>query len=243
MPESRAKQLHSDRETAILLAAQGLLRNKGSFAMRIQDIAKEADISVGTFYGHFESKEDLTMALMALSTDERCRCLQETREHVGFGPVPSLITGLFRNYLFAIDHTGLFAAEELAAFSSVWELAPDERLKQVQQALENLSKIMLSMIKDSIKADSITEWDKDKNQVRNLNNALWFLFTGSNVVYKTQRLIVRETSMQRRIPHALQASLQALLVGFGWQHENPSSVISECAQVALDFEVKSSLGR
>jgi AcrR family transcriptional regulator len=49
---------------AILDAAEAVFAERGFHAARIQDIAKRAQIAVGTIYNHFCQKEDLLLALL-----------------------------------------------------------------------------------------------------------------------------------------------------------------------------------
>jgi AcrR family transcriptional regulator len=52
---------------AILDAAERVFADSGVSAARVQDIASRAGLAVGTFYNHFEQKEDVLFALL----DER----------------------------------------------------------------------------------------------------------------------------------------------------------------------------
>jgi AcrR family transcriptional regulator len=56
----------------ILLAAEQVMARKGVHATKIADIAEAADVGVGTFYLHFETKEALFDALVA-DTVERLK--------------------------------------------------------------------------------------------------------------------------------------------------------------------------
>lgn len=55
---------------AILDAAERVFAEHGFHVARIQDVAKEARIAVGTVYNHFEQKEDLLRALLEVRTEQ-----------------------------------------------------------------------------------------------------------------------------------------------------------------------------
>ncbi len=55
----RRKEQAQRTESAILNAALNLMREKGFEAVTVRDICKEAGITTGAFYHHFQSKEDL----------------------------------------------------------------------------------------------------------------------------------------------------------------------------------------
>ena len=48
----------------ILIAARGLFLTKGYNGSNLRDIAKEAKVSMGGIYHHFDSKEDIYKALI-----------------------------------------------------------------------------------------------------------------------------------------------------------------------------------
>lgn len=60
----------ADRTRRILEAASQLFRQVGYGAVRIDDIARTADISVGTFYNYFETKGDLLLAIVSMEVEE-----------------------------------------------------------------------------------------------------------------------------------------------------------------------------
>ena len=64
---ARQKALRHER---ILDAALQLFREAGYDAVRTEDIAAAADVSVGTLYNYFENKGDLLLALVTLEVEE-----------------------------------------------------------------------------------------------------------------------------------------------------------------------------
>jgi len=63
-PLSRREEAKAMFRNAILDAAERVFAERGFHVARIQDVAKEARIAVGTVYNHFEQKEDLLRALL-----------------------------------------------------------------------------------------------------------------------------------------------------------------------------------
>ena len=60
----------ADRHRRLMDAALMLFRDKGYGAVRTEDIAAAADVSVGTLYNYFETKGDLLLALVTLEVEE-----------------------------------------------------------------------------------------------------------------------------------------------------------------------------
>ena len=65
----REKQ-KADRTKRILQAAAQLFRDMDYGAVRIDDIATAAEVSVGTFYNYFETKGDLLLAIVVMEVEE-----------------------------------------------------------------------------------------------------------------------------------------------------------------------------
>ena len=65
----RAKQ-KVNRTQRILAVATNLFRTQGYDAVRIEDIAEAAEVSVGTFYNYFQTKGDVLVAIVSLEVEE-----------------------------------------------------------------------------------------------------------------------------------------------------------------------------
>ena len=62
---SGAAETKGDRTRAILIeAAYQLFNNKGYHATSMRDIATEAGLALGGIYNHFQSKEDIFVAML-----------------------------------------------------------------------------------------------------------------------------------------------------------------------------------
>ena len=60
----------ADRTSRILSAATRLFRETGYGAIRIEDIAQAAEVSVGTLYNYFANKGDLLLAIVSMEVEE-----------------------------------------------------------------------------------------------------------------------------------------------------------------------------
>lgn len=65
----REKQ-KADRERRILEAAVVKFRADGYRAVRIEDLAETAEVSVGTVYNYFETKGDILIAIVTMEVEE-----------------------------------------------------------------------------------------------------------------------------------------------------------------------------
>lgn len=60
----------ADRRGRILAAAVARFRRDGFHAVRMEDVADDAEVSVGTVYNYYGTKGDLLMATVALEVEE-----------------------------------------------------------------------------------------------------------------------------------------------------------------------------
>ncbi len=103
---ARQKRLRHER---ILDAALILFREAGYDAVRTEDIAASAEVSVGTLYNYFENKGDLLLALVTLEVEE----VLEQGEAVVKAPPPDIAAAL--NLLIGgyYDHSNTYLTKEL----------------------------------------------------------------------------------------------------------------------------------
>jgi AcrR family transcriptional regulator len=104
---SMAKSDNKDREKRILDAAAGLFVYYGFDKTTVSDIAREASVSKGAIYLHFESKESLMEALLL-------RELQAYAESwmalIEADPLGGTIGGMYKNSLYALNKNPFMSA-------------------------------------------------------------------------------------------------------------------------------------
>lgn len=65
------------KKAEILEAATQVISRKGYYQARPQDIAEEANVSVGTIYNYFESKQDILLEIFAREFEDREKFYEE----------------------------------------------------------------------------------------------------------------------------------------------------------------------
>ena len=104
----RAKQ-KANRTERILAAATDLFRNQGYEAVRIEDIADAAEVSVGTFYNYFQTKGDVLVAIVSVEVEE---VLVAGAAVVAKPPV-TVIAALNRLVDVYFDHSIIYLSKEM----------------------------------------------------------------------------------------------------------------------------------
>lgn len=81
-PKKRARKPNPDARRRLLEAARELINEQGMAHLRVEDVAREAGLSVGTFYIYFDGKDDLFAQLVVDYTGR----LRERMQAVYQGP-------------------------------------------------------------------------------------------------------------------------------------------------------------
>ncbi|WP_137113048.1 TetR/AcrR family transcriptional regulator [Rhodobacter sp. SY28-1] len=102
-----------DRRLRILQAASALFRAQGYDAVRIEDIAAQADVSAGTCYNYFTTKGDILLSIVTLEVEE---VIDAGRAVVARPPedVASALDGLIHIYY---DHSLMYLSK------AMWRIA------------------------------------------------------------------------------------------------------------------------
>jgi TetR/AcrR family acrAB operon transcriptional repressor len=137
-----AKSGSIEREQRILDAAAGLFVHYGYDKTPVSDIAREAGVSQGTIYLHFESKDALFEALLI----RELRIFAETWfERIEADPMGGLIAGMYKNMLYALDSSAFMSAvykQDRRIFGSYLRKPDNFFRKQPQATRHDFLKLM-----------------------------------------------------------------------------------------------------
>ena len=120
----RKSQKEATRQR-VLDAARELFEAKGFEAATVREIAKLADVSVGSVFTTFASKGDILSQVMADRLDALAAELDRLAPHLR-GSTPDRLRSIFAiHYAFETRRTRLFLAHIAAAYN--WTLGPTSR--------------------------------------------------------------------------------------------------------------------
>jgi AcrR family transcriptional regulator len=153
MPESRPYH-HGDLRSALLAAAEGTLREKGTAALSLRELAREVGVSHAAPGRHFKDKQALLNAL-ALTGYERLGQALGAAEDPAL-PLEPRLTALARAYLsFAIDNA------ELLELMYARKHDPDAS-EQMAAAVERTVGSLERVLADAQKRGEIIEGDPEE---------------------------------------------------------------------------------
>lgn len=99
----------ADRTRRILEAASRLFRERGYGAIRIEDIAQAAEVSVGTLYNYFTNKGDLLLAIVSMEVEE----VLESGKSVVANPPSDIARALATLIGIYYDHSLFYLSKEM----------------------------------------------------------------------------------------------------------------------------------
>ena len=222
-----------EREQRILGAARTLVATEGFLALKMTEVAQAATVSVGTLYTHFESKEDLIMALATETWRGRLSGFETIFAEENLLWSERLVAAVFVDFLFSVDHPELFAAEQLAATASVWEGASERRTQDMRVLHHRIMDAITQAAREAIDRGEFASWDDPERQARAIDRGIWTLMIGSSSTWYAAAILEEEVDLTVRIPETLQSHCRALFCGYGWQSPDPERDVRRLADYSL----------
>lgn len=169
---NRADRRKARTAAAIVEAAERLFLDQGYRATKVEALAEEADVAVGTVYSRFGGKEGVYAALIDRALDLDARYCDEGWE-TGTGPVDRLI-GLSGGYLrFAREHPGHFRVFRFPPPDAPTGGAVDAAIERVSQRVRDETTRMATALEEAIAAGIVRPVD-----ARTAASFLWTAWDG-----------------------------------------------------------------
>ncbi|WP_028117188.1 TetR/AcrR family transcriptional regulator [Ferrimonas senticii] len=144
-------ELFKSRERRILAAALNTARNKGALDFRMADVARVAECSVGTLYGHFLSKEDMMAALVQLAMVRRNQWF-ELVEQMPMSAAERFIVILLSERRRLAQDDVLAQLEMLVNYTELWCRAADQRQVGLRTASHELQHSLMRILQQGREA-------------------------------------------------------------------------------------------
>jgi TetR/AcrR family acrAB operon transcriptional repressor len=124
---------------------------KGYAATRVEDIAKQANVTTGAIYHHFEGKSDLYSALVDLNSAKANQLAEQILQEGGT-PATILRHLLVRLFQFAEEDEEYRAVVELSINMTGFVPELDEITEQILEGRRQLAQFLSNLIREGIKA-------------------------------------------------------------------------------------------
>lgn len=124
--QQRRERERAAREELILEHATRLLLKEGFQNFNLDQLAKSVEYAKGTIYLHFETKEDLALAIATRALRHRADLFERAAQFKGRSRERIRAIG-FACCQFAVDHPDYFSLAMMLRSHSFWENASKER--------------------------------------------------------------------------------------------------------------------
>ncbi len=230
-PLSKREQNRA-REAGLLDAARRLAGTEGFLSLRLADVASEAGVSIGTFYSHFENKEDLILGLAQFAWQQRDAAIAAWLEESVVELTQAVVGLPLVDFLFSQRNPELFAAEQLASTPSVLGQASDLRLQSLSLVHKRIMDRITSAAEASIRSGGFERWSDVHEQAQIIDRAVWTLMTGSSFIQQVESRLTAEAA-EDSIPDFARHHCCAMFLGLGWTSPDP---VTEIKHIALCCE-------
>jgi len=229
MKHTDKKQL---REQRILHAAQKVSRQSGFLTLNVADVARQADVSVGTLYSHFQSKEGLVAALAVHALRGRVATFEAITGCEQLELAEQLVVIVFADFLFSVDYPELFAAEQLGSSTAVLTAVPGGLFRWIPAGELKGSRVEQTA-KAAIDTGEFSPWKDRSKQAHAIDIGVWTLMAGSSYIWNVIEVAKSEGTAVVRIPKWLKHNTRALLTGYGWNSSQPEEDIERLAKYSI----------
>ena len=208
---SRRERQRLEREQLILTTARRLILAQGFLDLKMSALAKAVEYSVGTLYGHFETKEDLLVALAVQSIGQRAELFERVRQAKRCSR--DRIYGiLVARLVLAESDPDTFDIERLAASPSIWKRATPQRYRDMVAMEQRCSQSVLAIIEEAVAAGDLRLGELDATDIV---FGLWSITVGFHRLVQSF-----DDPAQVGVSNAfagVRKNYQLLLDSYGWQ--------------------------
>ena len=203
-----------EREQHILRCAWRAVADEGFLALKISDLAQSAEVSVGTLYAHFESKEDLIIA-MAVDAWQAKLAYIERVSQLDISPAEKVVAIPIALFLFDRDNPVLFEAQQLAGVPSIWRKASITRHQSMLNLCGGFESQLMPLVEAAVHAGDFEAGESRESSLDAIEYSQIALAVGNAYM---SNLFLPETEreeMQRRQRESMPRFVMATYRGFG----------------------------
>ncbi len=203
------------REEMIRSKASNLIVEEGFFNLRMSDVAKNADVSMGTLYSHFVSKEDLVIGISIHLFFKRLDMMKKVEE-VFNKPLDRLVAMIIGDYYISSDLGELSEIETISNIASVWQRASHRSTESLKNIQERLMVKSFEIISECLNSKELfPNDDYDKQTKEQIEISLWSSCIGLRHIFNMPAIEVKTTLNHKDEENICLKLIRAILKGFG----------------------------
>ncbi len=208
---ARKQREREAREALIVDHAQRLLLKNGFQELNLDELAAAVEYSKGTLYQHFESKEDITLAVATRALRERADLFEHALAFTGRSRERARAIG-FACCHFMVAHPDYFHVEMMLKGPSFWEKASAQRRQE--HGLE-AGRVFRAIHRVVLEGETSGDLPKGRLPSEHVALAMAAITVGSHIM--AQEPDLRLLAGVKDPVRVVRENQDALLDGFGWR--------------------------
>ncbi len=218
-----------ERGQRVLEAARKMLLSDGYHGLSMDRIADRLEYSKGTIYNHFACKEEILLALMEQTAEQRLSLFGRAAVFRGGSRDRIWAVGVAAE-LFVRLYPEHFQVEQIVRSNSIWEKTSAERRAVVRSCEQRCVDLVGGVVRDAIASDDL-HLPADSTP-EDLVFGLWSLTHGAfSIIATTQTL--PELGVHDPYP-TVRRHLAKLLDGYAWRPLSDETDTETIRQHILD---------
>jgi len=174
-----------ERELRIVSEAQKIIREEGFVSLKMSDLGKKAEMSVGTLYSHFPSKEDLFLGLHLRNLSLKENLFEKVIGCDKWSPLEKLVAMTLADWDINRKLEELSEIDSLAKFPSIWKKASPGITVRLEERAKGIGDIIKNCIDDILKSDDVELKEGLKENPLALGVTFWSMGFGLNDVFSS----------------------------------------------------------
>ncbi len=193
--------------------------------LKMSEVAKHAQFSMGTVYSHFSSKEDLLLGC-AIHISKTIASVFDQVIKNDAPPMERLLTLNMSIWLCDAQQPHHYFLRQLAMTPDIWQRASIERARALDDIYQTISQLVETLIIELMAENpSITDEDRE-HALADILMGIWSLGEGLFQI-SMSGFGLKQPSLQKDNGFGLLTSnLAKYLQGWGWPEPFPDSVIT-----------------
>jgi AcrR family transcriptional regulator len=209
-----------EREQHILTCAWKMVADRGFLALKISDLAKAASVSVGTLYAHFESKEDLIIAMSVDAWQAKLAYIERVC-NLDLDAVERVVAIPIALFIFDRENPPLFEAQQLAGVPSIWRKASAQRHQSMLNLCSGFETQLMPLVEAACESGGFEATEERAAGMDAIEYSQIALAVGNAYMSNLFLPESEREELQRRQRESMPRLAMAAFKGFGMRHDDP----------------------
>nr|MDT0250802.1 TetR/AcrR family transcriptional regulator [Endozoicomonas sp.] len=211
-----ASDKRTQREATIIQSTLHILKEKGFMDLKMSEVARQAQFSMGTVYSHFSSKEDLLLGC-AIHISKTIASIFDQVIKSPTPPMERLLTLNIAIWLCDARQPHHYFLRKLAMTPDIWQRASAERVRALDDIYQIISQLVETLVIEAMTENPSITQENREDALTGILMGLWSLGEGLFQISMTG-FGLKQPALQKDNGFSLLATnLGKYLQGWGWQ--------------------------